>query len=65
MTANNKELLRNIGRRLREAPELGAAEPLSHEIKRHLELLKNSETGADAPGVRENSDATDERVTTE
>jgi len=41
----NKELLRVIGRRLREA-ELSTAQPACRDIERHLELLKHIETSA-------------------
>ena len=44
MTAKkNKVLLRVIGHRLREDPELGAAQPACRDIERQLELLRHIE----------------------
>ncbi len=65
VSSNNKELLSNIGRRLREAPELSATEPLSHAIKRHLELLKGAEMRENRQSETDDPDSADKQMTAE
>jgi hypothetical protein len=47
-TKKNKELLRIIGRRLRETPELSTVQAASHDIERQLELLRTIEAQSEA-----------------
>ncbi len=42
--SKNKELVKTIGRRLRETPEFSMGVPLSVEIERHLQLLRQAES---------------------
>jgi len=44
----NRDLIRNLGKRLREIPELEATQVLPADIERHLQLLKRAESGEDA-----------------
>jgi hypothetical protein len=60
-TNKNKELLRVIGRRLREAPELDAAQPLPRDIELHLERLRRLEKQGDARQDEPDEDAAQER----
>lgn len=47
----NKDLIKSLGQRLREIPELDATRVLPPEIELHLQLLKRAESGEDSRGL--------------
>jgi hypothetical protein len=51
ITNTSKELLKTIGRRLREATEPSTASPIPADIELHLQALKRAEARARAASV--------------